>query len=370
MLNATRLRIYPTEAQAKALAVQFGCARWVFNQALELSQKTYRETGKGMNYHVHAIRLPQLKREHEWLREADSQVLQQSLQHLAAAFDGFFKRRNSYPRFKSRHDRQSIQYPQRVRIEKKRIYLPKVGWTKIVVHRPIEGKIKTVTVSHDRCGQYYASVLTDDDAPTPEIKMPRGGHFTGIDVGLIDFAVTGSGQHFENPKHLLQAEKNLKRKQHNFSRKKKGSNSQGKAGRLVARAHERVKNTRKDFLHKLSRRLVDENQALAVEDLNVKAMLKAPTLAKAIADAGWGTFTSFCQYKNKRAGKPFLRTDRFFPSSKLCNDCGHRCSEMPLSVRMWTCVECGIVHDRDENAAKNIGRRADRIWASGSAGFC
>ncbi len=366
MLSATRARLYPNRTQAGALSVQFGCARWVFNQALDLSQKIYRETGKGLTYQDHSRRLPALKREHEWLRDADSQVLQASLQNLAAAFENFFQRRANYPSFKSRHRRQSIQYPQRVKLDGKRVYLPKVGWVKIVAHRPIVGRIKTVTVSHEPCGHYYAAILTEDDREMPAPTMPEDGHFTGFDVGLIDFAVTSKGQHFINPKHLQQAERNLKRKQRKLSRKQKGSKSRDKARRLVARCHERVKNTRKDFLHKLSRKLVVENQALAFEDLHVKAMVTAPTLAKAILDAGWGTFTRFCQYKAERAGKPFLRTDRFFPSSKLCSGCGHRVVEMPLSVRAWTCPQCRIVHDRDANAAKNIGREADRIWASGS----
>jgi putative transposase len=366
MLAATRIRLYPNHSHARALAVQFGCARWVFNQALDLAQKTYREIGKGLTYHDHARRLPVLKQEHEWLRQADSQVLQASLQNLAAAFDNFFQRRAEYPSFKSRHGRQSIQYPQRVKLDGKRIYLPKVGWVKAVVHRPLVGRIKTVTISREPCGHYYAAILSEDDRETPAPVIPEGGHFTGIDVGLIDFAVSGKGQHFANPKHLEQAEKNLRRKQRKLSRKQKGSKSRDKARRLVARCHERVKNTRKDFLHKLSRKLVDENQALAFEDLHVKAMVRAPTLAKAISDAGWGMFTRFCQYKVERAGKPFLRIDRFFPSSKLCSRCGHRVSEMPLSVRSWTCPSCGTVHHRDENAATNIGQEADRIWASGS----
>ena len=358
MLAATRMRLYPNQTQAKALAVQFGCARWVFNQALALSQQTYRETGGGLNYHADATRLPKLKQEHEWLREADGQVLQASLQNLAAAFDSFFEKRAKYPSFKSRHGRQSIQYPQRVKVEGGRIRLPKVGLVKIVEHRPADGRIKTVTISREPCGHYYASILTEDARPTPTTVMPEGGRFTGIDVGLIDFAVTGNSQHFANPKHLSQAERNLKRKQRKLSRKQKGSKSRDKARRLVARCHERVKNIRKDFLHQLSRKLVDENQALAVEDLNVKAMVKAPTLAKAISDAGWGMFTRFCQYKAERAAKPFLRVGRFFPSSKTCSCCGRRCNEMPLSVREWTCLGCGVIHDRDENAAQNIGLEA------------
>lgn len=365
MLTASRFRLYPTPDQMQRLAVQFGHARWVWNDALALTQQTYRDTGKGLTFRAMSDRLPGLKKEIEWLGEADSQVLQQALQNLAAAFDNFFHKRARYPRFKRKHERQSIQYPQRVKIEGKRAYLPKVGWVKVVAHRALAGRIKTVTISKEPCGHYYASVLTEDEAPMPEPVMPEGGKFTGIDVGLTDFAVTSDGSHFQNPRHLRQMEKNLARKQRKLSRKQKGSRSRDKARRLVARCHERVKNARKDFLHKLSHRLVVKSQAIAVEDLNVKGMMKAPTLAKAIADAGWGAFTAMLRYKAERAGKLFVRTERFFPSSKTCSACGLRRAEMPLSVRMWTCGGCGTVHDRDENAATNIGQEADRMCRAG-----
>ena len=365
MLTASRFRLYPTPDQMHRLAVQFGHARWVWNDALALTQKTYRETGKGLGYHALATRLPTLKKQIEWLAEADSQVLQQALQNLAAAFDNFFQKRARYPRFKKKAHRQSIQYPQRVKIEGKRAYLPKVGWVKVVVHRALAGRIKTVTISKEPCGHYYASVLTDDGAEMPEAMMPEGGRFTGIDVGLTDFAVTSDGSHFQNPRHLRQKEGNLARKQRKLARKQKGSRSRDKARRLVARCHERVKNARKDYLHKLSRKLVDKSQAIAVEDLNVKAMVRSPTLAKSISDAGWGMFANFLRYKAERAGKFFVRTARFFPSSKTCSACGHRHSEMLLSVRAWTCAACNTAHDRDENAAANIGQEADRIWRAG-----
>lgn len=365
MLTASRFRLYPTNDQMQRLAVQFGHARWVWNEALALTQQTYRATGKGLTYHTLATRLPGLKQKLEWLREADSQVLQQSLQNLAAAFDNFFQKRARYPRFKSKHERQSIQYPQRVRIEGKRAYLPKVGWVKVVAHRALAGRIKTVTISKEPCGHYYASFLTEDAAPMPVAAMPADGRFTGIDVGLNDFAVTSDGSHFGNPRLLRRAEKNLARKQRKLARKQKGSKSRDKARKLVARCHERVKNARKDFLHKLSSKLVVKSQAIAVEDLNVKAMVRSPTLAKSISDAGWGMFTNFLRYKAERAGKLFVRTERFFPSSKTCSACGQRRSEMPLSVRRWTCDGCSTTHDRDENAARNIGQEADRMWRAG-----
>jgi putative transposase len=364
MLNATRIRFYPTDQQAQALAVQFGCARWVWNNALDTTSTLYRASGKGLNYHAMAIRLPKLKQEFEWLSDADSQALQQSLQNLSRAFENFFAKRGRYPRFKSKHGRQAFQYPQRVKIDGSRIYLPKVGWVQCVVHREIIGKVKTVTVSRNACGQFHAAILTDNDDPMPRVSTD--GKAIGIDVGLTHLAVTSDGSKFENPRHLRKAERNLKRKQRKLSRKKKGSNSRNKARRLVARAHERVACARKDHLHKLSRRIVNENQVIVVEDLHVKGIMANHSVARATADAGWGMFTGFLAYKAARAGKAFVKCDRWYPSSKTCSACGSICDKMPLDVRAWTCVHCGAHHDRDINAAKNIRAEGLRILAGGA----
>jgi putative transposase len=364
MFNATRIRIYPTDQQAQALAVQFGCARWAWNNALAETGKLYLATGKGLNYHAMAIRLPKLKQEFEWLGDADSQALQASLQNLSRAFENFFAKRGRYPRFKSKHGRQSIQYPQRVKIEGDRIYLPKVGWVECVVHREIVGKVKTVTVSRNACGQFHAAILTDDGEPLPAVSTD--GKAIGIDVGLTHLAVTSDGSKFENPRHLRKAEKNLKRKQRKLSRKKKGSNSRNKARQLVARAHERVASARRDHLHKLSHRLVSENQVIAVEGLNVKGIMSNHCLAKATGDAGWSMLTGFIAYKAARSGKAFIKCDRWYPSSKTCSECGSICDKMPLDVRAWTCAHCGTHHDRDINAATNIRAEGLRILAGGA----
>jgi len=363
MLNATRIRLYPTDAQAQALAVQFGCARWAWNNALALTGELYRATGKGLNYHAMAIRLPKLKQEFEWLGEADSQALQQSLQNLARAFENFFAKRGRYPRFKSKRDRQSIQYPQRVKLDGAKIYLPKVGWTKCVVHREIDGRIKTVTVSRNACGQFHAAILTEDDEKAP--KVSTVGKAIGVDVGLTHLAVTSDGSKFDNPRHLKKATRNLKRKQRSLSRKMKGSKSRDKARKLVARAHERVACARKDYLHKLSRRIVNENQVIAVEDLHVKGIMSNHNLAKATADVGWSMLTNFLEYKATRAGKAFVKCDRWYPSSKACSECGFVCEKMPLDVRFWTCAKCSAHHDRDINAARNIRAEGLRILAGG-----
>jgi putative transposase len=362
MFAATFIRLYPNASQANALAQQFGCARWAWNNALEETQRLYKETGKGLGYESMSGRLPGLKREHEWLKKANAQVLQQSLRNLSKSFVNFFERRARYPRFKAKFGPQSVQFPQGVKVNEKRVFLPKVGWFKAVIHRPIVGEIKTVTVTCEPCGHYYASILVDDGRSAPAVSFD--GPVLGVDVGLNVFAVTSDKSHFANPKHLEKAERNLKRKQRSLSRKVKGSKGRDKARQLVARVHERVKNTRKDFVHKVSTRLVNENQVIAVEDLNVKGMLRNHSLAKSIADVGWGMFTRFLGYKAARVGKGLIKVNRFYPSSKACNTCGRVRDKLNLSARFWTCDHCGASHDRDENAARNIRDEAQRmIWA-------
>jgi len=364
MFIANRIRIYPTDTQAQKLAIQFGCARWAFNNALATSQELYRESGKGLNYHAMAIRLPGLKKEFEWLKDADAQVLQQSLQHLARAFENFFAKRGKYPRFKSKHGRQSISYPQRVKIDGERIYLPKVGWVKCIIHREIVGAFKTVTVSRNACGQYHASILTDDGLDLPTVSAD--GKAIGIDVGLTHIAITSDGSKYDNPRHIRKAEKNLKRKQRKLSRKQKGSKSRNKARQLVARAHQRIADARRDHLHKLSRRLINENKVICLETLNVKGITKNHNLAKSISDAGWSTLVNFLEYKAAREGKAIIKIDRWFPSSKACSECGSIAHKMPLNVRSWICPHCGASHDRDINAAKNIRAEGLRMLAGGT----
>lgn len=367
MLTATKIRIYPTNKQEEKLVKSFGCVRWVWNNSLIETQKVYKETGKGLGQYALNARLPLLKQELPWLAEPHSQVLQSACLNLSRAFINFFERRAKYPKFKSKHDVQSIQYPQDIRVvEGCKIVLPKIGHVKAKIHRNIVGKIKTVTVSRTKSGKYYASILTDDNIDLPEPSFD--GKVIGVDVGLTHLAVTSDGSKFENPRHLAKAAKNLKRKQQKLSRKVKGSSSGNKARIIVAKAHERVANARKDWLHKLSRRLVNENQVIAVEDLHVKGMMKNHNLAKAIGDVGWGMFTEFLKYKAARAGKGFIKVNRYFPSSKTCSCCMGVQTKMPLSIRSWRCDKCGTQHDRDINAAQNICLEAQRMIAAGIAG--
>lgn len=367
MLTATKIRLYPDASQVEKLAKAFGCVRWLWNNSLAETQKRYQETGKGLGQFALNNRLPTLKKEFDWLSEPHSQVLQMVNLHLSRAFVNFFEKRAAYPTFKSKHERQAIHYPQGVKmVEGRKLYLPKIGHVKAVVHRNIVGTIKTVTISKDPSGKYYASILTETGEPAPAISLD--GKVLGIDVGLTHLAVTSDGSQFDNPRHLKRAEKNLKRKQRKLSRKTKGSKRRSKARLLVAKAHEKVANARKDTLHKLSTRLVRENQVIAVEDLHVKGLMKNPNLAKAIGDVGWGLLTGFLKYKAERAGKGYIEVNRFFPSSKACSGCGHVLKSLPLSVRAWTCPRCGVAHDRDVNAAKNIAQEAQRLIAAGIAG--
>jgi len=363
--KAVKIRIYPTPEQEMLLAQHFGCARWWWNFALNKSIETYRDTGKGLGRSALNALLPALKndKDTEWLGECYSQVLQAVTLNLTTAYRNFFDGRAKFPRFKSKHGKQSIQYPQNVKVIGSAVKLPgKVGTVKAKIHRTIEGIIKTVTVSLDPSGKYYASILieTEGENPTPSTE----GKVIGIDLGLKHFAVTSDGNKvskYDNPKHLSKHEKNLKRKQQKLARKQKGSNSRNRSRKVVARVYERVSNSRADFLHKLSRKLVTENQVVVVENLHVKGMVRNHNLAKAISDVGWGMFTNFLAYKQELKGGRLVEIDRWFPSSKLCFNCYHQVLEMPLDVREWICPHCGIRHDRDGNAATNIRAEGIRL---------
>jgi putative transposase len=366
-----RFRIYPNQEQQAKLAIQFGHARFVYNHFRALRDQTYQETGQGLNYETTTTLLRMLKQEPDylWLKEADSQVLQQSLKDLQRAYDNWFRmcregtlpsnkakkprkdgKPRGYPRFKSRHAEQSIRYPQRFKIEDDRIYLPKVGWVKVVVHRPLEGKMKNCTVSKAKSGKFYVSIQCEIEMDDPQ---PRPGR-VGIDLGLIDFVTTSDGVKVQAPKHLRRAERRLKIRQRRLSRKQKGSNGREKARQRIAVDHERVASQRRDLHHQLSRQLVDQHGIISLEDLNIRGMVKNRRLAKSISDAGWYQFVMFLRYKAEWSGGTILNADRFFPSSKLCSECGEKHKALRLSDREWVCLNCDTLHDRDVNAAINI----------------
>jgi putative transposase len=368
MLKAVKVRIYPTDAQQVHLAQAFGCCRWVWNQSLALMSQTYQETGRGVSAMDMKKQIPLWKKEHEWLTECYSQCLQQSVLNLGTAFGNFFDGRTGYPTFKNRHGRQSIQYPSNVKIlSDSEIKSPgNLKTVKAKIHRDCVGKLKTVTVSRMTDGRYYASLLLDDGIAKPEPSSD--GKSIGIDLGLIDFAVTSDGSKFNNPKHLKKHEKNLTRKQRKLSRKKdKTTNKRRKAKRALATVHSKISRVREDFLHKLSRKIVNENQVIVVEDLAVKNMVKNHNLAKSISDAGWGMFQTLLKYKAEQDGKIYLEIGRFFPSSHLCNMTLLPIPKMDLSVRSFLCPHCNQHHDRDVNAAINIRNEGLRILALGTS---
>ncbi|WP_448515295.1 RNA-guided endonuclease InsQ/TnpB family protein [Parathermosynechococcus lividus] len=364
-MKAIKVRIYPNAAQQEALSKSFGCSRWVWNYSLNLMTETYRETGKGLSAYTVKKLLPELKKQHEWLKEPYSQCLQSAVLNLSQAFVNFFEGRARYPRFKSKHGRQSIQYPQNVKLQDGSLILPKIGEVACKLHRPIEGKIKTVTISMNPDGRYFAALCIDDGTqnPTPS----SDGKAVGIDLGLTHFAITSDGSKFDNPRHIAKHERNLKRKQRKLSRKRKGSNRRNKARKLVARVHQKVANSRVDFLHKLSRKLVNENQVIIVENLAVRNMVKNHNLAKSISDVGWGMFCTMLKYKSEQDGKVYQEVDRFFPSSHLCNVTLLPLEKMGLEVRSFDCPHCGQRHDRDVNAAINIRNEGLRLLALGAS---
>ena len=359
-----RFRIYPNKDQQDLFAKTFGCCRFVYNHFLRQRIDHYAEQGKGLSYYDTSKLLTELKRddEYNWLCDVSSQSLQQSLRDLATAYTNFFKKRSRFPRFKSKRARQSFRVPQRFRVEDGKLYIPKItSGVKIVIHHTIEGAIKYITVSKTPSGKYFASLTCEVEIPDPEYN----GGVIGIDLGLKDFIVTSKGERVKAPKFFRNSERRLKRLQRQLSRRKKGSKGWGKARLALANQHERVSNQRKDFLHKLSRRLVDENQVIHAESLAVKNMMRNHCLAKSIADAGWGEFIRQLSYKGDWYGCQLNQIDRFFPSSKRCHHCGYIHGLLRLSDRQWACPECGAIHDRDENAAINI----ELFGTAGAAGI-
>lgn len=358
MLKAYNYRIYPTPEQANFLNRSIGSARFIYNWGLAKKIEIYQKDGKGISCFSLMKLLPQLKEEHEWLGEVNSQALQVEFVNLDKAYQNFFKKNGGFPKFKSKHrSRKSFACPQSVKVdfEKGLLSIPKCKDIKAVFSRTFEGKVKTVTLSQSRSGRYFASVLVDDDKELPKKKPIKAKTSIGIDVGIKHFATLSTGEKVENPKHLNYHEPRLKVLQRRLSRKVKGSRNKDKARLRVAKLHEHISNQRKDFHHKLSTRLIRENQTIIVEDLNVAGMVQNHCLAKSISDCSWSQFKEYLRYKCEWYGKNLVEIGRFEPSSKMCS-CGVVNSELKLSDRTWTCSSCKVTHDRDTLAAENIKR--------------
>ncbi len=365
MYKAYKFRIYPTNEQQIALAKAFGCCRWFWNYSLNLCQETYLTTGKGLSRGAIQGLLPSLKKEYSWLTDAYSQCLQYVALNLSTAYKNFFEKRTGFPRFKSKHGKQSISYPSNVKLDGDYLKLPgKVGLIYCKQDRKFDGQIKTVTVSLNPDGKYYASVLVDDGRELAQLSTE--GKAIGIDLGLTHFCITSNGSKFDNPRHTTKYARNLKKKQQSVARKQKSSKNRYKAKSKVSKVHSKIRRVREDFLHKLSRKIVNENQVIAVENLNVKGMVRNHNLAKAISDCGWGQFCTMLKYKSEWSGKTYIEVDRFFASSKTCSVCLNRVDSLSLDIRDWTCSQCNTHHDRDVNAAINIRNEALRILDLGT----
>ena len=357
MISATRVRIYPTPEQAVFLNQQFGAVRFCYNKALLIIRNQYQRHGVSLRAKRDIkplLAVAKKSRKYHWLKSFDAIALQQSIIHLDTAFAKFFKKTARFPRFKSKRSKQSSYHCTSVSVGDDWIKIPKMAPIKARIHRELEGSIRSITVSRTATGKYFASILTDDGLNAP-IPIQTLDQVVGIDMGLTDVCITSEGVKTPNPRFLKNAASNLRRKQKALSRCQKGSRGRAKARLLVAKAHERLANTRADFQHKLSRQLVDDNQAVVVETLKITNLLKNHRLAKHIADVSWDGLIKKLTYKAMRAGKHLVKINPWFASTKTCACCGYKIASLPLAVRTWDCPACGTTDiDRGINAAINI----------------
>jgi putative transposase len=363
--RAYKYRFYPTPEQEQILSRTFGCVRFVYNSILRWRTDAFYQQQIKVGYVEANAQLSRMKKDPElaFLGEVSSVPLQQCLRHQQTAFKNFFEGRAQYPTFKSKRHRQSAEFTRSAfKYRDGKLYLAKsktpldIRWS-----RELPGAPSTVTVSKDAAGRYFVSCLCEFEPS----KLPVTPNMTGIDLGLKDLFITDKGERVGNPRHTAKYATRLAKAQRRLSKKKLGSANRAKARQKVAKLHAKISDCRQDNLHKLSRRLINENQVICVESLKVKNMIRNPTLSKAIADAGWGEFVRQLAYKADWAGRSLVAIDQWFPSSKRCSGCGHTLSSLPLSIRQWDCPECGMSHDRDINAATNIKAAGLAVLALG-----
>lgn len=358
MLKGYKYRIYPNKQQEEQIQKTFGCCRFVYNQTLANRKERYEKEKISMskldcNNYVNQI----LKEKYEWLREVDKFALTNSVYNMDSAYQKFFKEHTGYPKFKSKKNNYKSYKTNfsnnnmEVSFDKNRIKLPKLKWVKATLHREFVGQIKSVTLSQEPSGKYFASILVE----TEYIPMESTGNMAGIDLGIKDLLITSDGEKIDNIRTTKKYEDKLAKEQRKLSHKVKGSKNWNKQRIKVAKIHEKIHNTRIDNLHKISHKLVQENQLIVSEDLSVSNMVKNHNLAKAITDCGWYELTRQISYKSEWNNRQYIKIGRFTKSSQPCNVCGYINSETKdLSVREWTCPQCRTVHDRDVNAAINI----------------
>jgi putative transposase len=358
-----KFRIEPTAEQAAALSRYAGARRFVFNWALARRQETFQQTCKSISWSDLSVELTELKTRpgFEWVKEIDSQLLQQALADCKKAFGNFFAKRASYPRFKSRKEtRQSFRIPQRVKVEGGRVYLPKIGWIKFRQSQPVECPTKSTTFKRDACGRWFVTLVAEFDLPEREAPKVRLEGVVGGDVGLNRFLTLSDETEIDNPRFYRTAARKLRRAQRKLSRRKRWSRNRTKARFEVAKVHDLIANQRADFTHKLSFLLISNFLALGFESLNTRGLARTK-LAKSVLDAAWGMFFRQAEYKGRWYNRHIVFVGRFFPSTKLCSECGCVKEDLTLSDREWDCPNCGVHHHRDKNAAKNLQREGFRI---------
>ena len=366
MKRAYKYKIKPTFKQQHQLQQAFGCARFIYNWGLDKKTKAWTNEHKSITYFELTKELTLLKQteEYKWLKDVPNVCLQQSLRNLDNAYTQFFKAKKEFPKFKSKkHSKNCSKYIQSVcfDFENWKVRIPKCGWVKLCKNKVFDlstSKIGTLTVSKDKCGEYWCTIVVEDN--TPQISKAKISENTsvGIDRGIKDYAILSDGTKYDNPKYYESNKRKLKVLQQKFARTKKGSNRHEVMRLKAAKQYRKISNMRNDFLHKLTTGLVRKHDTICLENLNVEGMLKNHHLAMAIQSASWGEFVRQIKYKSELFGKNVIFIGRFEPSSKTCSKCGYVKSDLKLSDREWVCPVCGEYHDRDINAAINIKRFA------------
>ena len=345
-----KFRLYPTPEQEALLSQQAGNTRFLWNKLLESNLKTYKDTQKFKFSYDMIMSIPKLKEEYDFLKLSFSQSLQQVGRQLDSALKDSFKNSKGFPQFKKKGNRDSFTVPQKFHLNKKTVQLPKIGKVNWIKHRNWEGTPKFLTVSRDG-NQWFCSITCEVNIPD---KQYSDKNLVGVDVGLKEFSVLSDNTTIKRERHLDKYKDKLIREQRWLSRKVKGSNNRKKQIQKVQVVHRKIRNTRNDFLHKTSSNMIAKYSGVVLEDLNIKGMMKNSKLARSISDVGWYEFSRMLEYKSLWNAKHFIKVNRWYASSKICNECGNKKVDLRLEDRTYVCESCGTIIDRDYNASKNI----------------